>query len=81
MTAARRNDDGIKRALDVAVASLLLVLAAPVMAVVAGCVALTMGRPLLFRQARPGLYGELFELVKFRSAASGWTCASSPGRW
>jgi lipopolysaccharide/colanic/teichoic acid biosynthesis glycosyltransferase len=39
----------------------------PVMAVVALGILATMGRPILFRQMRPGFRGEPFELIKFRS--------------
>jgi lipopolysaccharide/colanic/teichoic acid biosynthesis glycosyltransferase len=56
-----------KRALDVVVSVVVLLVAAPVMLVIAAAVALTMGRPVLFRQIRPGQGAELFELVKFRS--------------
>ena len=59
--------DGVKRGLDVAASALGLVLSAPVQLVVAGLVLATQGRPVLFRQARPGLHGEVFELVKFRT--------------
>jgi len=44
----------------------LCVFAVP-MVVVAGAVALTMGRPILFRQRRIGLDGEPFEVLKFRT--------------
>jgi len=44
-----------------------LVVAAVPMAVIAGVVALTMGRPVLFRQQRIGLDGEPFEVLKFRT--------------
>lgn len=62
-----KGDERAKRVLDVVVAAALLVLAAPVMLGVAVAVAVAMGRPILFRQARPGRHGELFVLVKFRS--------------
>ena len=39
----------------------------PVQAVVAARRAQRMGRPVLFRQQRPGLHGEPFEMVKFRT--------------
>lgn len=45
---------------------LLLVLALP-MAVLAGVIALRLGRPVLFRQTRPGKHERPFEIVKFRS--------------
>lgn len=58
---------GIKRLMDLVVASLLLVVSLPVMAVVALLVLVNVGRPVLFRQARPGLHGRAFECVKFRT--------------
>ncbi|MFU8851396.1 sugar transferase [Micromonospora sp. SL1-18] len=57
----------LKRAFDVVAALLLLVLTAPLVAVVALVVAVGLGRPVLFRQARVGRDGSIFELVKFRS--------------
>ena len=57
----------LKRILDLALASLLLVAAAPVMAAVAAGVWLVMGRPVLFRQLRAGQGGRPFMLWKFRT--------------
>ncbi|RKN45541.1 sugar transferase [Micromonospora endolithica] len=48
-------------------ASLLAILLAPVAAVVAVLVALRLGRPVLFRQARPGRHGRPFVMIKFRT--------------
>jgi lipopolysaccharide/colanic/teichoic acid biosynthesis glycosyltransferase len=59
--------DRTKRLLDIVLAVLLLVVASPAMLAIAVVVAATLGRPVLFRQARPGRHGELFELVKFRT--------------
>ncbi|XVX20478.1 sugar transferase [Actinomycetota bacterium] len=56
-----------KRALDLAVAAPALVLSLPVQAVVAVLVRRRLGSPVLFRQTRPGLQGEPFELLKFRT--------------
>lgn len=56
-----------KRAGDVVVAGTVLLVASPVLAGVALAVALRLGRPVLFRQSRPGRGGELFTLVKFRT--------------
>ncbi|MFC0003684.1 sugar transferase [Micromonospora siamensis] len=53
--------------MDVAMAALLLVLAAPVIAAVALLVAVGLGRPVLFRQRRTGLHGRCFDVVKFRT--------------
>lgn len=44
-----------------------LVVLAPVLGVVAGLVRVKLGRPVLFRQTRPGLHGAPFTLVKFRT--------------
>lgn len=56
-----------KRAIDLtAAAAGLLVLAIPMLAVAIG-VALRMGRPVLFRQERPGRDGHPFRMFKFRT--------------
>jgi lipopolysaccharide/colanic/teichoic acid biosynthesis glycosyltransferase len=57
----------VKRVIDVVMASVGLVLTAPVQAVLASLVARKLGRPVLFRQQRPGRFGEPFTLVKFRT--------------
>jgi exopolysaccharide biosynthesis polyprenyl glycosylphosphotransferase len=56
-----------KRAFDVLGATLLLLLASPVMLVFAIASKLQDGGPVLFRQTRVGRDGELFECLKFRS--------------
>lgn len=56
-----------KRFSDIVGASLALVALAPVLAVVAVLVAARLGRPVLFRQPRPGLHGETFTILKFRT--------------
>jgi len=61
------RSQAIKRAVDIAGASAGIILFAPVMLVVALLVLLTMGRPVLFRQQRPGLGGKPFTLYKFRT--------------
>ncbi|MGC4808145.1 sugar transferase [Micromonospora sp. DT233] len=61
------NPRHVKRAMDVFLACVLLLLLAPVLAVAALGTLLTLGRPILFRQLRPGLNGVPFTLRKFRS--------------
>ncbi|MET0526015.1 MAG: sugar transferase [Nocardioides sp.] len=56
-----------KRALDLALSLPAAVVTLPVQAVIAAAVARSMGRPVLFRQERPGLHGEPFTMVKFRT--------------
>lgn len=53
--------------MDIGVASAGLVVLAPLMAAVALAIRIQMGRPVLFRQARPGYRGKPFELAKFRT--------------
>ncbi len=57
----------LKRTLDILVSLTALIVLSPVMAVTALLVARNLGRPVLFRQVRPGLHGRPFTLVKFRS--------------
>lgn len=57
----------VKPAFDRVAAVCALVVFAIPMAVVAGLIAMTMGRPVLFRQRRVGLNGESFEVLKFRT--------------
>ena len=56
-----------KRALDVTVALIGLVLALPVMAMVAAAVRLTSAGPVFYHQQRVGQHGRLFVVHKFRS--------------
>ncbi|MEZ4699382.1 MAG: sugar transferase [Rhodothermales bacterium] len=56
-----------KRALDVLIASALLLLLWPLLALIAGVVWLDSGRPILFRQTRIGLHGRPFTILKFRT--------------
>ncbi len=56
-----------KRALDVVGASVLLVVLAPLLLVVAAAVRLTSPGPAIFRQERLGRYQEPFLVLKFRS--------------
>ena len=56
-----------KRMMDIAVASVGLILTLPLIAIVALAVRMSMGSPVLFRQVRPGLRTRPFEIVKFRT--------------
>jgi lipopolysaccharide/colanic/teichoic acid biosynthesis glycosyltransferase len=60
-----------KRCIDVICATGLLVVTAPAQIVVAASILVTMGRPIFFRQARAGLAGRPFTLVKFRTMRTG----------
>jgi lipopolysaccharide/colanic/teichoic acid biosynthesis glycosyltransferase len=56
-----------KRGVDLVVSAALLVLLAPLLALIWLLVRWTMGRPALFTQIRPGLHGTAFRLYKFRT--------------
>ena len=57
----------LKRAMDLALTVPVFVATLPVQAAAAVAIRATMGSPVLFRQTRPGLHGEPFEMVKFRT--------------
>ena len=57
----------LKRAIDVVAAGAVLLLASPVLIVVAVAVRVKLGSPVLFRQQRAGRDGQPFDIVKFRS--------------
>jgi sugar transferase EpsL len=57
----------VKRGMDLVLAGVALVLLSPLMGLTALVIRSTMGRPVLFRQQRPGYQGQPFTIVKFRS--------------
>ena len=52
--------DVFKRLFDLGVAGALLIVLSPVIAAVAALVRLRLGRPVIYRQQRPGLDGQPF---------------------
>jgi lipopolysaccharide/colanic/teichoic acid biosynthesis glycosyltransferase len=60
-----------KRAFDLALGSLLLVLSSPILLVLALLVRLTSPGPALFRQIRVGGHGRTFQMYKFRTMRTG----------
>jgi exopolysaccharide biosynthesis polyprenyl glycosylphosphotransferase len=57
----------LKRAFDIAFSSTVLLLASPLMLTIAAAIRLTSRGPVLFRQERVGLSGDLFNMLKFRT--------------
>ncbi|TXH70430.1 MAG: undecaprenyl-phosphate glucose phosphotransferase [Thiothrix sp.] len=57
----------IKRAEDLIIGSLILILILPIMAMIALAIKVTSPGPVLFKQARHGLRGEEFQVWKFRT--------------
>ncbi len=56
-----------KRVFDLVTAIVVLAVMSPVLAAIATAVRLLVGSPVLFRQQRPGLHGQIFTCVKFRT--------------
>ncbi|WOE30889.1 MULTISPECIES: sugar transferase [unclassified Acinetobacter] len=57
----------LKRMLDIVIASSALLILSPLYVWVAYKVKKNLGSPVLFRQLRPGLHGQPFEMIKFRT--------------
>ena len=54
----------VKRLFDLAIALVTIVMMSPLMLIIALLVRLRLGKPVLFRQQRPGLHGRLFTIYK-----------------
>lgn len=65
----KTGQTAVKRTLDFAVAAGALLACSPVMVTIGIAVRITMGRPVLFAQLRPGLRGSPFVMYKFRTMA------------
>ncbi len=59
----------VKRAFDLSISSVMLILLSPLLLVIAGLIKMTSPGPVLFKQTRVGLNGRKFTLNKFRSMA------------
>lgn len=63
----RRAYDPVKRALDLVISLIGLVVTLPIQGLLAMLVRRKLGAPVLFRQQRPGKGEKVFEVVKFRT--------------
>jgi lipopolysaccharide/colanic/teichoic acid biosynthesis glycosyltransferase len=61
----------IKRVMDIAVSALVLALVSPVLGLAALMVRISMGKPVFFRQRRPGQRGDPFVVLKLRTLRPG----------
>lgn len=61
----------MKRLFDFCISAAILVLLAPVLAVLGVWIRFALGAPIFFRQQRPGLQGQPFSMVKFRTMTDG----------
>jgi exopolysaccharide biosynthesis polyprenyl glycosylphosphotransferase len=62
-----RSQRVVKRTTDVVGAAAILMILSPLVLIVAACVAIADGTPVLFRQTRVGQHGRSFEILKFRT--------------
>lgn len=60
----------MKRSFDLALSLMAIVLLSPILLLLVWQVRRKLGRPVIFRQLRPGLHGQPFELLKFRTMAN-----------
>ena len=56
-----------KRFIDILISGMGLIFISPLLLILAGLVAIRLGRPVVFSQVRPGRQGKLFKLYKFRT--------------
>lgn len=78
MSDVKSIDLSMKRCLDVAIALPALIVSSPIQLAAALAIRISMGKPVVFRQERPGLNGRPFIMTKFRSMRAvdpgrGWT--------
>lgn len=57
----------LKRSLDITASLLGLIVLSPIFLVTAYFVSKKLGSPILFKQVRPGLHGQPFKMMKFRT--------------
>ena len=67
-----------KRTVDIVAASLAIAALAPLAALLALAIRVTLGSPVFFRQRRPGFRGSPFEIVKFRTMTDRRDAAGRP---
>lgn len=69
-----------KRFFDVGMALVAFALLWPVFLIVLMLILVSMGRPVLFKQLRPGLNGRPFTMYKFRTMAVPVSCSANDSR-
>lgn len=68
----------MKRVFDFLIALLAILLLGPVIGAVALFVRICLGKPVFFRQQRPGLFGKPFCIYKFRTMSSAYSLEGKP---
>ena len=59
-----------KRFLDVVCAGIAIIVLSPIFLIIAALVRDKLGAPVVFKQERPGLHGQVFQMYKFRTMLS-----------
>lgn len=57
----------IKRIVDLTFSSIIFIVFLPVMMIIYVAIRISMGKNVIFSQARPGLHGKIFKMYKFRT--------------
>jgi lipopolysaccharide/colanic/teichoic acid biosynthesis glycosyltransferase len=73
-----RPVDRVLRAVDIAIAAAVLLLTSPVLLLFTIVIRLTSGRPILYRGARVGQAGRVYQMYKFRTLAADAETRLSP---
>ncbi|QYJ98962.1 sugar transferase [Shewanella alkalitolerans] len=68
----------IKRLFDIIISSIALIVFSPILLFVGLLVSQKLGKPVLFKQKRPGLNGKPFEMLKFRTMGDAIDSAGNP---
>lgn len=68
----------MKRIFDIVLACVALAVLSPLFAVISLATLLTIGRPILFSQTRPGLNEKPFRMFKFRSMQETYDASGTP---
>ncbi len=64
--------------MDIVVSAFGLLLLAPIISIIAWQVHRKLGSPVFFRQTRPGMYGQSFEMIKFRTMRDAYDADGKP---
>lgn len=67
----RRYNNYVKKVFDLLFSFILLIIISPIFLFVCVFIRIYLGRPILFRQIRPGLGGQQFQMIKFRTMTNG----------
>ena len=68
----------IKRIIEFIIVLLGMIMISPILLIVAILVRTKLGSPILFRQQRVGLNGEIFEMIKFRTMRDAYDAQGNP---